>query len=164
MADVRDIKEIMTGEQPEFDSLFENIDLMQEDMFIDTVSEEGIKRFEKMLGIEGSNLKSPDLRRFILKLRLVAGKRANLKSKLNSLVGSNNYTMNYDINSNTLVVRIVIESKSYLDEVKALLDKLVPCNVIIDVRILYLSHEMMKVYTHEYLSNYKNDDVKTIGM
>lgn len=164
MRKINEIKRLMEVEQQDFDKLIKNIKGVQSEMFVETANEYGIKRFEKMLGIKGVNGESIDLRRFRVLLKLTSNERVFIKERLDSLIGSESYRFSLDINFMRLEVRVMVESKEYLDEVKELLDRFVPCNIVLDVSILYASHKMLSKYTHGQLADYMHSELKLIGI
>ena len=59
----------------------------------------------------------------------------------------------------TLKVRLALNVKSNYDDVAALLKRVVPANIIIDLDLLY-NRYMDLNYTHDYLSQYTYKQVR----
>ena len=51
LQEYREIKEIMSTENPEIEYLYKEIDITMDNQFIHTCNEKGIERFEKLLKI-----------------------------------------------------------------------------------------------------------------
>lgn len=163
MAKIKELEIINKVEQTEFNIFNSKISDIQKEMFISTAGEIGISRFEKMLNIE--NLDSDmDYRRLRILLKLSGFNNGSIEKRLSDIVGEDNYLLNVDIDNKYVEVRLLVRSEKYLDEVAKLLDKIVPCNLKLNVGILYSSHKMTSKYTHKYLAGFKNSDVKLIGV
>jgi hypothetical protein len=52
------------------------------------------------------------------------------------------------------------EGEEYFDKMAKLLDELVPCNVVIQLELLYTTHKNLKKYTHKALSQYTHSQVR----
>ncbi|MGN1317653.1 MAG: putative phage tail protein [Lachnospirales bacterium] len=164
MANVEDFKIISSSLQPVADTLNKSIENIGNELFAESAGEYGISRFEKVFNIEANDSESLELRRFRVITKLKGLEKCDIESKIKDITGENNYTISLDIDKLTLDVRITVQSKEYLETVKAMLDRIVPCNIILDVRLLYASHQMISSKTHEYLSGFKNEDIKLIGI
>ncbi len=164
MGKVEEFIKITEAEQPEFDVLCKNVDTLQKEFFAETAGEYGLSRLEKAFGISDGSGEDIDLRRFRIKTRLGGCKGLSLYERLENTVGKDNFTVDFNRVALTLDVRITVKSGQYLDVVKNMLERLIPCNIALDVRILYTSYNMLNAYTHEYLSGFKNEDIKLIGI
>ena len=51
LAEFRELNKIITAEEPEFDLLWTNLDHIKNQLFIETATEDGLKRYESLLGI-----------------------------------------------------------------------------------------------------------------
>ena len=52
LRDFRELREIITAEEPEFDMLVENLENTLNSMFIETATEMGLEKYEKLLNIK----------------------------------------------------------------------------------------------------------------
>lgn len=163
MAKIEEFGEITRCEQPYFDSLSSDIDFVCKELFADSAGEYGLGRFEQVLGIEKTS-DDMELRRFVIITRLRGAVREDIESKIKNIVGENNYNIDYDVDNMYLEVRITVKSKEYLSAVKNMLEDTVPCNIRLDIRLLYASHMMISDKTHEFLGQFKNEEIKLIGI
>ena len=164
MGKIREINELTMAEQPEIDNVFDAITSVSKENFVETATDYGLSRLEKIYGIKYSGYEDMSFRKFRLMLKISGNKNRNIVERLNDIFGEGNYSMEYNPLDNVLSVGITVENKDYIDETKKMLDKLVPCNIILDVRVLYVSHKMLERYTHKELSKYKNEGLKLIGL
>ena len=159
---IKQLKEITRVEQDIIDGLNSDLDSIERELYIESAGDYGLGRLEKMLGIYDIDYKDLDYRRFRLLLKLTSSSTPSIRERLNNILGEENFTM--EMVDNCLEVRIVVKSKEYLEEIRGLLDKIVPLNIELDVRILYVSHKMLSKYTHKELSALRNEAVKVIGL
>lgn len=162
MRNVDCMRKITSAEQPEFDALSVGIENIQKEMFIETASEIGTERFENIYGIENIGSEDIDFRKYRLMLKIMGGEHTSLSERLDKLIGTGYYTINFYIDEMRLEVRITVEHKRYIQEAFELLDRIIPCNIILDVGVLYASHKMLGKYTHGELAAYKYSEMKQL--
>lgn len=158
------MRKITNAEQPEFDELNIGIDNIQKEMFIETASEIGVERFENIYGIENIGREDIDFRKYRLMLKIMGSEHVSLSERLDKLIGTGNYTINFYSDDMRLQVRITVENKRYVQETFELLDRIIPCNIVLDVGVLYASHKMLGKYTHGELAAYKYSELKLIDI
>ena len=157
LKDVREIKAHAAAEKPELERLWAAVDNAYNDQFLYTMTENGIKRWEKMLKISPMGTDSLEDRRFRIINRLNAQLPYTyrmLEHHLIQMCGENGYKMSYDKDTWTLTIRIALTSKKQFNEILDLVNQMIPMNIILDYTLLYNSHEVLGAYTHEQLSNY----------
>ena len=156
LRDIREYKAILTDAvEPEVVALFQAIETALNDQFVQTASEYGVSRYEKMLKISSKSSYSLDDRKFTILTKInehVPYTLTALKQKLESLCGKDNYSVEVDANKYTLKVRIAMSVKNQYNDVAVMLEKIVPANMIIDLSLMYNQHQLWNPYTHEQLS------------
>lgn len=154
----------MSAEQPEFDEISEKLNNLQKIMFVESTDEYGISRLEKILNIAGDSSEDLAIRKFRVLAYINGNKQKCLDDVLTNILGEDNYTIEYVVANKYLTVRINVQNENYLEIVKSVLDKITPCNIVLDVGILYASHQMISGYTHEYLAKFQHENIKYIGV
>ncbi len=163
---VRDYAEfqgIMGGEQPEFETAWSAADDLLDNQFISTAGNLGISRWEKILGIHAKGTDSLDDRRFRILTRLneqLPYSLKQLRTILESLCGAGNYSAEIAEESYILVVKIGLAAKNNFDDVDAMLHRVVPENIVIDLSQLYNTHEELTPYTHSELSAFTHEQLR----
>lgn len=164
---LRDVKEyqaiLKMAEQPEMVELWEAEENALKDQFIVDATENGISRWEKILGITPKATDSLDVRRFSILARIneqIPFTLTTLKEQLESLCGEDSYDVNLDAPNYTLSVRIALTAESSFDDVKLFLKRVVPCNLIVDLSLKYNQHEQYKSFTHENLATYTHEQLR----
>ena len=87
-----------------------------------------------------------------------------LEDMLSEFVEPTNYTMTRDVSSKTIEVKISLKSRFMAESVAELLDRIVPADMILNVIIIYTTHNDISKYTHNELSVYTNDEIKVTQM
>lgn len=156
----RDVKEMQAhaaAEQPELTKLWQECDNVYNNQFLYTMNENGISRWEKMIGVSPMGTDTLEDRRFRIINRLNAQLPYSykmLESHLLRMCGESGYLMRYDKDTWTLTIRIALTSRKQFDEVLDMVNQMIPMNIILDYDLLYNSHQILSAYTHEQLSNY----------
>ncbi len=165
--DIKEIKVIMSVEENFLTGEGENLSLavknVFKDQFINTASINGVKRYENMIKIVSRELESLDVRRFRLFVRFnekLPYTVPKLKEQLEALCGNDGYNIEVDTGSCNLVVKIALKSKGMLDEVGAMLERMVPLNMFIDLDLMYNQHLTVEKFTHKFLRKYTHKGVR----
>lgn len=163
--DVAEFEAILTtAEQPEMSMSWDAVHDVLNDQFISDATENGVSRFEKIMKIVPKATETLDSRKFTLLTRMSEQAFFTitiLKKQLGNLCGEDNYEVTRDVKNKKLTVKIALVAKSDFNEMKILLDRIVPANMEIDVIIKYNHHgkftsftnKQMQMFTHEQLRN-----------
>nr|WP_308742111.1 putative phage tail protein [uncultured Anaerocolumna sp.] len=161
--DYREIKEVMTTENPEFQLVEDESEILMNNQFVETANERGIKRFEDMLGIKALDDDTLENRKFkVLSVwnNAIPYSIRALKQKLAVLCGEDGYSLNIEYSNYKITVRVSLISKKNFSQVEKMLNEVVPCNMIIDVNLLYNQHETLAKFTHKQLSSYTHEQLR----
>lgn len=164
LREVREYKAILTDAfEPEVIALFQAIENTLNEQFIETASEYGISRWEKMLKIAPKPTHTLDDRKFTILTKLNEQPPYTmeaLKQKLEYLCGKNGYSVEVDAEKFILKVRIALTSRNAFDDVCVLLERVVPSNMVIDASLMYNQHKAFAKYTNSQLSAYTHDQLR----
>lgn len=126
----------LEAENPEFQIIWKAVDKVLCNQFISTADEYGISRFEEILGIYPSNEDTLESRRSRVQskwfIKIPYTIRVLLE-KLKVLCGDTDFsvTYNFDIGYSLKIVTSLVAS-GQLQEVKNVIDELLPCNVYVE--------------------------------
>lgn len=151
------------AEQPELELLWGEADRLTANQYILELDAYGAGRWEKMLGIARKAGDTLEDRRFRIWAHLNATlpyTMTRLRQMLDELLGADGYTLRLENDAYTLVVRIELSVKSQFDTVGAMLRRVVPANMVIDMLLLYTPHETLKGLTHAHLAQYTHDEIR----
>lgn len=157
IGDMRDFQEIAKGENPEFMTLWEAVERFIQDCFVHTGTEWAIERWEKIFRLQTYPSDTLDERRArilaTITRELPYTMRALLRM-LEALLGPGNFSATVNSVTSTLIVLVNVRVAHQLNDVRQLLDAVVPANLAIVIGDLYSTHERLAAYTHAELAAY----------
>lgn len=158
LANIREYKQLGATEDAELANIWEVLDKIRSELYINTAENVGLERWENILGIVNT---SDDVafRRFRILSRLNSTS-LTLNQRLTFIVGADNYKIDYYFKEYKLKVSLTLDTKEYEKEVRRMLDEVVPTNLIIDFGLLYNTHEILGRFTHEQLSKYTHQKLR----
>lgn len=163
---VRDYPEFqgITGsEQPEFERAWASADDLLNNQFISTAGSMGLSRWEKILGITPKGTDTLEDRRFRIMTRIneeLPYTVPQLRNILETLCGAGNYSAEVVEDTYQLIVKIGLAAKNNFSDVEALLDRVVPQNMIVNLLQLYNTHAELGLLTHEQLAAYTHNQLR----
>lgn len=161
LASIREMQAIMEIEQPEAEMLWDKLSGVMDDQFVETASEERIKRWEKMMLAAPKESETLDERRFRILTKLAEETPYTwnrLMQALTSLCGEEGLTAFLD--GYTLTVRVPLPSKHNFDAVQAMLNRMVPANIVIDLSLAYNQHQLLQKFTHAQLAEMIHSEIR----
>ena len=162
--DVREYKAIMNdAEQPEMVDIWQAFDDALNDQFISDATENGVSRWEKILGIVPQATLTLEERKFTILTRIneqLPFTLTTLEESLKSLCGANGYVVQLQANEYILIVKVALVAKQNFSDVQRLLDRIVPANMVIQLSIIYNTHQVISAFTHQQLQKYTHYDLR----
>lgn len=161
---MREMKAITDGQQDGISTLWDCVDAALNDQFVDTATENGINRWEKILAITPKGTETLDSRRFRVKARLneqLPFTIPVLNQQLETLCGEDGYSVVMERGTYILYVKVSLVAKSNLDDVGDLLRRIVPAEIVIDLTLKYNTHEILSRFTHTQLSAYTHEQLRS---
>lgn len=122
-----------------------------------------IQRWERLLNIIPNDFETLAERRYRIMIRLIEQiphTLKNLKRQLDYICGANGYSLELFKDEYRLKVRVFLTVKQKFGEVKELLARVIPANILLDFSLLYNQHLTLAKYTHAQLSNYTHDFIR----
>lgn len=163
LQEIEEFKELANTENIEINGLKESITNLIDDQFIETATERGIARREKIFKITPYADDSLETRRF----RVLARENDKLpytyrvlENKLNQLCGENGYVMTLNAGEYTLNIKIELVVKRMFDEVDKLVRRMAPANLVITVELRYNQHITLSKFTHAQLNRYTHKQLR----
>ncbi|MGL4790748.1 MAG: putative phage tail protein [Anaerotignaceae bacterium] len=154
LKEVREFKAIGESEQPQLNLIYEAIESVMSNQFIETAMEYGVARMEKVVRIIPKATDTLEERKFRLLTKYnedTPYTMKKLKEVLNNLCGKTGYSLVINNNQFLLQVKVALTSKKNKLAVEEFLEGIVPMNMIFEVTLLYNQHQQLKTYTHETL-------------
>lgn len=163
MREFQEMQAIMTTEQKNCEELWDAITRVLEDAFIYGATEYGIKRWEQIINLKPKDTDTLEIRKF----RIIAKMNEEmpytykkLEKQLATLCGEHGYQLSIDQQLYVLKVRVALTVRQKVDEVEALLDRIVPCHLIIDVSLMYNQHKTLMKQTYKELHQYTHKQLR----
>ncbi len=160
----REFQTIDQTETAELNKLWAAIEAVRDDQYIPSLTINGIKRWEKILKITPKATNTIDERKFRILNRVNESLPFTyrfLENQFTILCGENGYRLQLDHGNYSLVVRVELTSKSKLDDIGALLKRVVPANIVVDLSLLYNQHKDVARYTHNGLHALTHEQIRS---
>lgn len=157
-----EIKAIMNAEQISFDGVWVSSESVMNNQFVTQANEDGVARYEHILGITPKATYTLDERKFNILARMNESLPYTMKqlhNSLGSLCGEDGYTLKLDHGTYTLVVKLGLANENNVQAVVELLDKMTPANIVKKV-MLFNTHLILTDFTHEQLSAFTHKELR----
>ena len=138
LADVKDYQALMQTEQEEIERFWNQAERDLENQFIDGTDETGIARYELMLDIQPKATDDLALRQFRVLSRYneqLPYTYRKMLEQLKSLCGENG--VKAMLNGLTLEIKVELTAKEKVNEVRQLLERMLPAIMMFTVSLLY---------------------------
>ena len=150
----REMQAVMEGEQPAVAGLWDAWKTVLDALFVRYANEQGLARWERMLGIRPRGTDSMEVRRVAVLARLneqLPFTERTLRLMLDGVCGPGGYTLEIIYREYRVFVRVHLWEKRAMDEAAALLGRVVPANMVIDLGLRYSTHRMLRPRLHRML-------------
>ena len=159
----REIKEIMSTEQKELNTLWEECRKTLVNNFIPTADEMGIEKYESIFGILKYADATLEERKFRI-LTYINGQlpytyRA-LENNLTTLCGPDGFKLELDHDNYYISVKVELTAKNNVEAVRELLHRVLPANLVIDLQLIYNQYKTLAKHTHGSLSKYTHRQLR----
>ena len=151
LMEYKEISSIMSVENKEMQYLWNFIDNIYKNQFIETSGEEGIKRYEKIFSVSKKDDETLEDRRFNLLLKT----RENppytslvLRRRLEEICGKGMYSVEIDYEDYSANIKIALVIKRQFEAVKDLLKRMLPANISMRVIIMFNTNKKLSKYRH----------------
>ena len=159
MQEYIEIQEIMRADQFEVDTLWDAIERAFADQFIWDATEYGVHRWEVMLKIQPKDTDTLDERKFRILARLnseLPYTMTKLKEVLTNLCGADGFTIDLIPNLYHIEIKLAVGKHSNFEEVKRVLNKMIPANLTPYISLMYNVHRTFRPYRHSELAAYNH--------
>ena len=163
LAELTEFEALAEAQQPELTAALVAARALPEDFYIQTLTGEGAARWERLLGMPVLQGGALEERRFRIMARTAEQRPFTLRwlrELLTTLCGEDGFSVSLVGADFRLVVRLALAIKQNYDDVQALLGRIVPVNMVIDLSILYIQYQALASYTHEQLANYTHEQLR----
>ena len=163
LRNVLEFRYLMAAVQKAYDAFRLKVQEVFENQFYDDAELPGIQRYERILGITPKATDTLEDRRFRIKLRfneqLPFTYRA-LERKMFALCGADGYELTLIPEEFKLIVRVALTRREAFNDVREMLKRIVPANMLIDLSLLYNSHDLLSAMTHDEMHAYTHEQLR----
>lgn len=157
--------EIAEAEQKTKEQLWEDVYNMFSQGYVSTETEDGASRWEKTLGIVPKDTDSIEVRNFRIRgklLRDLPYTYRTFRKMLNGICGENGYSINMDVDTASIEIKVALKNKEFKDEVNILAEDVIPAHILLSVILMYNTHRMITKAgkTHKELSQYTHKQIR----
>jgi len=160
---VREFAALIEAQEPELQDLWDGASAVLDEQFVETGSQAGLLRWEKLLGIAPKAADTLEMRRFQIMTRLILNTPytlAQLTQILTALCGEAGYSLTLEPDIYRLTVHIHMAEKEKYSAVEQLLQKMIPANLALTLSLEYNRHGQYAEGTHEALSAYTHLELR----
>lgn len=152
--DFREFIILASAENPELYELWSSIESTMKNQFIQDSDINGVKHFEKLVGITPFATDTLEERKF----RVMAKWNADIPyterrfiEMLDNLCGADGYTLSINRPNKSVLVRVALVSKKNFSAVQELSEHIVPAEMLLTVELMYNTWTQAKSYTWQEL-------------
>lgn len=163
MQDYRELAVIMEVEQPEIDGLWDAAEAVFADQFIQDATENGVSRWETVLGISPKGTDTLDERKFRILTKLnqeLPYTLRKMEQVLTTICGAGNFSIDLQPDKYHIEIKLALTNKNNYNEVADVLKKMVPANMTQWIQIMYNSHDVLKKFTHAEMAAYTHEQLR----
>lgn len=163
MKGYREMATIMETEQVEIDRLWVEVRNALADQFILEATENGVKRWESMLGISPKDTDFLDERKFRILTKLnqeLPYTLRKLEQALTNLCGNNAFSVEVSATEYHVEIKLGLANKNNYQEVVDVLKKMIPANMTQWVQIMYNSHNVLTRFVHAEMTAYTHEQLR----
>ena len=150
-------------EDDEVSSLNKELSNLIDDQFIETATEKGIARREKILKITPFADDTLASRRFRVMSKWGDGlpyTYRSLNERLTQLCGKGGYTIELNHGEYTLKIKVELTAKRMEQEVNQMVRKMAPANILVTVELRYNQHKNLRQYTNRQLQQFRHRAIR----
>lgn len=163
MRDFNEMKKLARAEQDQSEKLWKICESIWDNNFIDTLDSNGCDRWEEMLHIKPKDSYTLAERRNNIKSRVEEQRpftEKKLRQMLDSICGIGKYELSIESDKYKLKCKIELTSKNMLSDVKELMKRVIPANMIMEVGLKYNTYAMLADFTHTQLRSFTQQQLR----
>lgn len=163
MQDYFEMQTIMETEQFEIDHAWTETGNALANQFVQEATENGIKRWESMLGISPKDTDRLDERKFRILTKLnreLPYTLRRLEQILINLCGNNMFSLNVNAAEYHIEIKLGVANVNNYQEVVDTLKKIIPANMTQWVQIMYNNHNVLAQFNHTRLAAYTHEQLR----
>lgn len=162
LGDFNEINAIDKAENTVLNDEWERFHKIENNQWIKTADDDGLKRYERMLGISGGG-NSLDVRRSALLVKCnndFIYTYYMFKNYLNNICGEGNYDFEVNYSEYSVNINLGLSVKFLYDIVENYARYIIPANMAINIQLKFNKHITLKPITHQKLASYTHGSIR----
>ena len=154
---IRDVKAAIDAGDTVGDMLDKSLEELNHNITIKDSEESGIRRREKILGINPLDTSGLEDRRFEVLMRWYDTPiytETTLRNKLDSALGAGNYILTVDLENKTINCAIELTRKLMIKTVQDLFEQMIPLDYVLSITLRYNQYKTLKPFTYGQLKSF----------
>ena len=159
-----ELKSIMETEQVEIDRLWLEAENALDDQFILEATENGVKRWESMLGVSPKDTDTLNERKFRILTKLnqeLPFTLRKLEQALTNLCGNDMFSIEVIAAEYRVEIKLGVANGNNYQEVVDVLKKMIPANMTQWVQIMYNANNVLTGFTHAEMTAYTHEQLRS---
>ena len=151
MKQIKEYQELDKAVNPTFNSVKADMKSISDNHYMSTLDEHGCDRSEKIMNIEGNEHLSLEMRRLYIITKAnntLPYTIRNLERKIISLLGNKSFSMEMTYNEYRLKIILFVQNFDKIEYLKEHIEGMIPCNIILDLIVIYNQYSMFTKYTY----------------
>lgn len=150
LREIREFREIASAEQPEAESAADAVFGLADELFMDSMGERSIERWEKILNLvpDAENERLEERRQRVVNVynTQIPFTGLWLKNWLNEVAGKENYVLDLDRGAYRCDVLLTAFSDQYQTQLREALRKILPANLSLTVMEYRMRYKQLEAY------------------
>ena len=137
ISEIKEFQELDKVLSVEINSLRDKLEQLQDNQFIESANDEGLKRYEQLIGLSSDG--DEQLRRFNILNKYnstIPFTMVWLKNMLNTTLGKGNFLLDMNYRSYTLTISVAASKEHLISSLYKDLRKKIPCNLVLNLTTL----------------------------
>lgn len=154
---IRDVKAAIDAGDTVGDILDKSLEELNHNITIKDSEESGIRRREKILGINPFDTSSLEERRFEVLMRWYYTPiytETTLRNKLDTALGKDNFILKIDLENKTINCAIGVSRKLMIKTVHDLFEQMIPLDYLLSITLKYNQYKTLKPFTYGQLKSF----------
>lgn len=161
MREYKEIKQIMATEQIEIQAVWDAVEEVENNQFVASSGDSGLKRWEKILDIVPKATDTLEERRFRILSRInfeLPYTIKRLREILTTLCGADGFEIT--VEGYEIEIKLALGNASMYEDVELLLNNTIPANMLKHIKIMYNTYRILSGFTHQDLAAYTQRELK----
>lgn len=151
MSEILEYKELGDTAMPTLSKIREEMLSVSNNHYLSYLNLSGVERMEKIMDITNMDDKTLEARRLYIITKAnntLPYTIYNLKTKIRAILQNDGFSVTLNYNEYHLTITLFLNNLEKVEYVRDQIEEMIPCNIILDLVILYNQYKTFKTYTY----------------